>query len=112
MTGIEIDDAIRAHTRWRRQFMNAFAGGSYADMPLSEHRGCTLATKIAAVPEFPEHTLLAKVHARFHSIADEIVELNQNGMADSADLLLPELTEVSYRLFELLGHLREFLAAR
>ena len=31
MKRIDIDSAIRLHTQWRRQFLNAFAGGDYAD---------------------------------------------------------------------------------
>ena len=47
MERIDIDGAIRLHNQWRRQFLNAFAGGDYAEMPLSEHRSCTLASPAA-----------------------------------------------------------------
>ena len=32
MKRIDIDSAIRLHTQWRRQFLNAFADGAYADV--------------------------------------------------------------------------------
>lgn len=46
MKRIDIDAAIRSHNQWRRQFLNAFAGGDYVDMPLSEHRSCLLSLQL------------------------------------------------------------------
>lgn len=112
MQRIDIDSAIRLHTQWRRQFMNAFAGGNYADMPLSEHRSCTLASTLrealATAIELPDHQPLVDIHARFHTLANEIVELSNNGLSDSADLLLPELNEASHQLVAQLDKLREY----
>ena len=111
MQRIDIDSAIRLHTQWRRQFMNAFAGGDYADMPLSEHRGCTLAKALgeASGPatEAADFRQLVAIHERFHSLANDIVELSNNGLGDSADLLLPELNEASHQLVGQLDKLRE-----
>ena len=115
MKRIDIDEAIRLHNKWRRQFLNAFAGGSYADMPLSEHRSCTLGATFAAcqctagTPEVPAS--LHALHDRFHDLANEIVDLSQNGLGDSADLLLPELNEVEHQLVAALDELREQLPA-
>jgi len=112
MQRIDIDSAIRQHNQWRRQFMNAFAGGDYADMPLSEHRGCMLnrvlgeATVSAAGN--PEFGRLISIHERFHLLANEIIELSNNGLGDSADLLLPELNEASHQLVGALDKLREY----
>ena len=111
MTRIDIDGAIRLHNHWRRQFINAFAGGDYADMPLSEHRGCTLAqalTDIAdAVPETAvDYQQLVALHDRFHALANDIVNLSNNGLGDAADLLLPELNEASHQLLGQLDKLR------
>lgn len=110
MQKINFDEAIRLHNTWRRQFMTAFAAGSYADMPLSDHRGCTLGQALAAATgaaaEQPEFQRLIAVHKRFHAIANEILELSVNGMADSADLMLPELADQSHRLANLLDELR------
>ena len=115
MNNAEITEAINAHTRWRRQFLNAFAGGSYADMPLSEHRGCLLEWQLGRLGErlagFAERERLVAAHTRFHALAGEIVELSENGMAASADLLLPQLTEASYLVLQHLGDLRDYLAA-
>lgn len=115
MTGIDIDDAIQAHTRWRRQFLNAFAGGSYADMPLSEHRGCRLVEQLDALggraAGFAGLDKLREAHRRFHDLANEIRELSNNGLGSAADLLLPELSESAYQLLDQLGRLRDFLAA-
>lgn len=109
MQGIDIDQAIRLHTQWRRQFMNAFAGGDYADMPLSEHRSClldkSLKEKAIGSPEFRQ---LIDAHDRFHRLADEIIELSNNGLADSADLLLPQLNEASHRLVGQFDNLRQY----
>lgn len=114
MNNADINEAVNAHTRWRRQFMNAFAGGNYADMPLSEHRGCLLAWqlgRLGAVGErFAGLAALRDADAGFHALAGEIVELSENGMAASADLLLPQLAEASYQVVNLLGALREHLA--
>ncbi len=105
MTGIDIDSAIRLHTQWRRQFLNAFADGAYADMPLSEHRGCTLASALQHADVAP----LVAAHDRFHALANEIIELSNNGLGDSADLLLPELNEASHQLVNQLDQLRASL---
>lgn len=104
MKRIDIDGAIRLHTHWRRQFMNAFAGGDYADMPLSEHRGCTLAE---VLKETDVCSQLIAIHDRFHAIANDIIDLSNNGLGDSADLLLPELNEASHQLVGQLDKLRE-----
>ena len=110
MQKIDFDEAIRLHNAWRRQFMNAFAYGSYADMPLSDHRGCMLGYAMAATDDatraLPQFQQLIVAHARFHSIANEIQDLSSNGMADAADLMLPELTDQSHRLANLLDELR------
>ena len=111
MPTIDFDEAIRLHNTWRRQFMNAFAqGSSYADMPLSGHRGCQLGSLLTratgpctALPQFGE---LKAVHERFHAIANEIMELAANGLASSADLMLPELSDQSHRLANLFDELR------
>lgn len=111
MNRISFDDAIRLHNGWRRQFMNAFAAGSYADMPLSDHRGCMLAEALAQAEgpciELPQFKQLIEVHARFHAIANEILELSKNGMAAAADLMLPELADQSHRLAGLFDELRD-----
>lgn len=111
MKRIDIDGAIRLHTLWRRQFLNAFAGGAYADMPLSEHRGCTLDNVLAAAEgdytRQSEWRALLGAHDRFHELANEIVSLSNNGLSDQADLLLPELTEASHQLVAQLDKLRE-----
>lgn len=111
MKRIDIDSAIRLHTQWRRQFLNAFAGGAYADMPLSEHRGCTLAKLLkeaeGAYVESPDYKELVAIHDRFHALANDIVDLSNNGLGDSADLLLPELNEASHQLVGHLDKLRE-----
>lgn len=110
MERIDIDREIRAHNQWRRQFLNAFAAGSYAEMPLSDHRGCVLAQALQAshVAGFPPLAALLKVHQRFHGVANDVLELSQNGLADDADLLLPQLTDASYQLLELLDQLRDW----
>lgn len=110
MQRIDIDRAIRLHTQWRRQFMNAFAGGDYADMPLSEHRSCTLnqALNNAQGSIASEFASLLSIHDRFHMLANEIVDLSNNGLGDSADLLLPELNEASHQLVGELDKLREY----
>lgn len=111
MQRIDIDSAIRLHTQWRRQFMNAFAGGDYADMPLSEHRGCTLAKALGqtsgTTTKSADFRQLVAIHERFHSLANDIIELSNNGLGDSADLLLPELNEASHQLVGQLDKLRE-----
>lgn len=111
MKRIDIDGAIRLHTLWRRQFLNAFAGGAYAEMPLSEHRGCLLTgALVAAEGEYTRHAdwqALIGAHNRFHELANEIVNLSNNGLSDQADLLLPELTEASHQLVARLDKLRE-----
>lgn len=110
MQNIDFDEAIRLHNEWRRQFMNAFAYGSYADMPLSGHRSCMLSYAMAAADDAsraePLFRALITAHARFHAIANEIQDLSSNGMADSADLMLPELTDQSHRLASLFDELR------
>ena len=110
MQYIDFDEAIRLHNAWRRQFMNAFAHGSYADMPHSDHRGCMLGYTLAATDDgaraLPQFQALIAAHTRFHAIANEIQELSSNGMADSADLMLPELTDQSHRLASLFDELR------
>lgn len=113
MTRIDIDGAIRLHNHWRRQFINAFAGGNYADMPLSEHRGCTLAKNLKdiadAVTETADFQQLVAIHDHFHALANDIVELSNNGLGDAADLLLPELSEASHQLVGQLDKLRATL---
>ena len=115
MQGIDFDEAIRLHNTWRRQFMNAFAHGSYADMPLSDHQGCMFGYAIAAADDvsraLPPFQALIRSHARFHALASEIQELSSNGMADSADLILPELADESHRLASLFDELRSIQRA-
>ncbi|MDP3637852.1 MAG: CZB domain-containing protein [Azonexus sp.] len=110
MTRIDIDGAIRLHNHWRRQFINAFAGGNYADMPLSEHSSCTLAKALAdisgAAAETSDYRELIAIHQRFHGLANDIVDLSNNGLGDAADLLLPELNEASHQLVGQLDKLR------
>ena len=110
MKRIDIDHAIRMHTLWRRQFMNAFAGGAYADMPLSEHRACMLSPLIdeyiAHPPLAHDWLALRKSHERFHALANEIIELSNNGLPCQADLLLPELADASHQLVTELDKLR------
>lgn len=112
MKRIDIDGAIRLHTQWRRQFLNAFAGGNYADMPLSEHRGCTLAEALreagGTAVDCADYKQLIAIHDRFHALANEIVDLSNNGLGDSADLLLPELNEASHQLVGQLDKLRTY----
>ena len=108
MTQIDIDGAIRSHNYWRRQFINAFAGGDYADMPLSEHRGCTLAAALHNAKGTADVRQLVAIHERFHWLANEIVDLSNNGLGNSADLLLPELNEASHQLVVQLDKLREY----
>lgn len=111
MTCIDIQGAIRQHTQWRRQFLNAFAGGEYVDMPLSEHRGCTLDKTLAAlISPAIDLQALNRAHQSFHVLANEIVELSNNGLGNAADLLLPELTEASHHLVKELDLLREQLS--
>lgn len=102
MKRIDIDETIRLHNKWRRQFLNAFAGGDYADMPLSEHRCCQLGKALRELDANPGNTLtcqqLLDEDARFHALADEIVDLSRNGLGDAADLLLPELNEACHQL--------------
>lgn len=110
MKRIDIDSAIRLHTQWRRQFLNAFAGGNYVDMPLSEHRGCMLAKLLNEAEGIDRQSAdfcqLVVIHDRFHAMANEILELSNNGLADCADLLLPELNEASHQLVGQLDKLR------
>lgn len=110
MNRINFDEEIRLHNLWRRQFMNAFAAGSYADMPLSGHRGCTLAAalKQATGPcaGQPLLRLLVVEHQRFHALCSEILALSENGLAGDADLMLPELADASHRLVGLLDEMR------
>ena len=110
MQGIDFDEAIRLHNTWRRQFMNAFARGSYAAMPLSDHQGCMFGYAIAAADDvsraLPQFQALIRSHARFHTLASEIQELSSNGMAEDADLMLPELSDASHRLANLFDELR------
>lgn len=113
MPRIDIDGAIRQHNQWRRQFMNAFAGGDYADMPLSEHRGCQLAGLLRQCPGLADTAgfrMLISEHERFHALANEIIDLSQNGMGDAADLLLPQLTDSSLALVAQLDWLRQHSA--
>lgn len=101
MKRIDIDDAIRLHTQWRRQFLNAFAGSAYADMPLSEHRACTLEQSLSSQVAEGGNSILAALLAadrHFHALANEIIDLSNNGLGDSADLLLPDLNEAAHRL--------------
>lgn len=101
MKRIDIDNAIRLHNQWRRQFLNAFAGGDYADMPLSEHRCCSLDQDLSPrVAEGNSSVLAALLAAdrHFHALANEIIDLSNNGLGDSADLLLPDLNEAAHRL--------------
>ncbi|WP_374341947.1 CZB domain-containing protein [Methyloversatilis sp.] len=111
MERIDIDGAIRLHNQWRRQFLNAFAGGDYAEMPLSEHRSCTLARALSDArgdyAESADYKQLVAIHDRFHALANDIVDLSNNGLGDSADLLLPELNEASHQLVGQLDKLRE-----
>jgi hypothetical protein len=115
MKHTDIDSAIKNHIRWRRQFLNAFAGGDYADMPLSEHRSCVLAKTLNEVQgdlaNSAEFQLLINLHKRFHFLANEVVELSSNGMASSADLLLPDLSETTHQLNTQLDKLREIIPA-
>lgn len=107
----DIDSAIRLHTQWRRQFLNAFADGAYADMPLSEHRSCMLASALQTIDrtKLAEFGQLVAIHTRFHLLANEIIDLSNNGLGDSADLLLPELNEASHQLVGQLDKLRSLL---
>ena len=50
---------------------------------------------------------LIAIHDRFHAIANDIIDLSNNGLGDSADLLLPELNEASHLLVGQLDKLRE-----
>ena len=113
MKRIDIDSAIRLHTQWRRQFLNAFADGAYADMPLSEHRSCMLASALQALGgsdgKYANLGQLVAIHTRFHMLANEIIDLSNNGLGDSADLLLPELNEASHQLVGQLDELRGLL---
>lgn len=110
MTRIDIDGAIRLHNHWRRQFINAFAGGDYADMPLSEHRGCIFADALKSIPDAVTKTAdyqqLVAFHDRFHALANDIVDLSNNGLGNAADLLLPELNEAAHQLLGQLDKLR------
>lgn len=110
---LDIDSTIRLHTQWRRQFLNAFAGGNYADMPLSEHRGCTLSQQLDSASDVvktaADYQQLSTIHNRFHALANEIVELSNNGLGDCADLLLPELNETSHQLVAQLDRFRTHL---
>lgn len=109
MAQIDIDGAIRLHNHWRRQFLNAFAGGEYVDMPLSEHRACTLESCLAPAVAEGSNSLLAALLAadrHFHALANEIIDLSNNGLSDSADLLLPELNEAAHRVIARLDDVR------
>ena len=112
MKRIDLDEMIRLHNMWRRQFVNAFAGGNYADMPLSGHRACTFDADLATLSDDAVpggKAALQAIHRQFHALASEILELSENGMADAADLLVPELTEASHQLMGRLDELRDDL---
>lgn len=113
MERIDIDHAIRLHNQWRRSFLNAFAGGEYAAMPLSEHRACTLEAALSPAVANSASSVLAALLAadrHFHALANEIIDLSDNGLGDSADLLLPDLNEAAHRLIERLDDARRELA--
>lgn len=113
MKRIDIDSAIRLHNQWRRQFLNAFAGGDYADMPLSEHRCCSLEQELSPRVANGNNSVLAALLAadrHFHALANEIIDLSNNGLGDSADLLLPDLNEAAHRLIARLDDARAVLA--
>ena len=110
MQHFDIDDAVNQHNRWRRQFLNAFAGGNYVAMPLSEHRACTLEDFLAPHVAEGSNSLLAALLAadrHFHALANEIIDLSNNGLGDSADLLLPEFNEAGHRVIARLEDARE-----
>ena len=112
MKRIDIDSAIRLHNQWRRQFLNAFAGGDYADMPLSEHRCCSLEVELTPRVAEGNNSVLAALLAadrHFHALANEIIDLSNNGLGDSADLLLPDLNEAAHRLIAHLDDARTVL---
>lgn len=112
MKRIDIDSAIRLHNQWRRQFLNAFAGGDYADMPLSEHRCCSLEQELSPRVANGNNSVLAALLAadrHFHALANEIINLSNNGLGDSADLLLPDLNEAAHRLIAHLDDARAVL---
>jgi hypothetical protein len=115
MQRVDIDAEISAHNKWRRQFLNAFAAGNYAEMPLSDHRGCVLGETLNTLRQsgatFEHLPGLLRAHLRFHSIANDVVELSQNGLRDDADLILPQLTDASYQLVAMLDRLRDWQAA-
>ena len=110
MKRIDIDAAIRSHNQWRRQFLNAFAGGDYVDMPLSEHRSCLLSLQLGRLRERHAgnavYQALLAADERFHDLANEVIELSNNGMASTADLLLPELNEAAHQLIAQLDAFR------
>ena len=116
MLGMDFDEAPRLHNTWRRQFMNAFARGSYADMPLSDHQGCMFGYAIAAADDasrkLPQFQALIRSHTRFHALASEIQELSSNGLAEDADLMLPDLADASHLLANLFDELRELQRTR
>ena len=45
----------------------------------------------------------------FHALANEIIDLSNNGLGDSADLLLPDLNEAAHRLIAHLDDARTVL---
>jgi hypothetical protein len=53
--------------------------------------------------------LLAHLIECGHQLANEIVELSQNGLGDSADLLLPEFNEAAHQLVAALDQMRQQL---
>lgn len=58
-----------------------------------------------------DYRRLIAIHDRFHALANDIIDLSNNGLADSADLLLPELSEASHKLVNELDKLRIYREA-
>jgi len=93
-TGVQmdLDEAVSAHSNWKRELRVYVAKGDRSLRPsdISVDHKCALGQWIysegASYQSLPEYTKLKYEHSRFHMIAAEVIRKANSGDAISAEL--------------------------
>ncbi len=116
---MDFDDAILAHTRWKRRLQQSMGGGERLDPAMVRRDDlCDLGKWLqgdgAAFATEPEYTTLVQAHASFHRAAAAVVERISRGETDEGGKLIgmhSDYAEHSGAVVKAITAIRDHIAA-